>query len=59
MTAVKEILDRLSGIHPVREKLEALSARLERMADHLLDHEKRLVRLETRMEEREERGRKN
>jgi len=47
MTGLKEVLDRLSGIHPVREKLDLVIRRVEKLADLTLDHERRLVRIET------------
>ena len=46
MSLVTEILERLSGIAIVREKLDDTSRRMDRVADWLLDHEKRIVRLE-------------
>lgn len=57
MTGLKEILERLSGIHPVREKLDRVAVNLERTQDLLLDHERRLVRLETIEELRGKPGR--
>ncbi len=47
MSLVTEILERLSGIAVVREKLTDTSKRTEKMAEWLLDHEKRLTALET------------
>lgn len=47
MTGLKEVLERLSGIHPVREKLELVVQRIEKLTDLTLDHERRLVRIET------------
>ncbi len=47
MSLVTEILERLSGIAVVREKLTDTSKRTEKMAEWLLDHEKRLTTLET------------
>ena len=46
MSLVTEVLERLSGIAIVREKLDDTSHRMDRVADWLLDHEKRIVRLE-------------
>lgn len=46
MSLVTEILERMSGIAIVREKLDDTSHRMDRVADWLLDHEKRIVRLE-------------
>ena len=47
MTALKEILERLSGVHVVSEKLDITMDRVEKLGDWLLDHERRLVALET------------
>ena len=47
MSALKEILERLSGIHVVSEKLDLTMDRVEKLSDWLLDHERRLVALET------------
>jgi hypothetical protein len=44
---VTEILDRLTGIAIVREKLTATGRTVDRLANAVLDHETRLVRLET------------
>ena len=44
---VTEILDRLTGIAIVRERLVETSKKADRLADAVLDHEKRIVRLET------------
>lgn len=46
MSLISEILDRLSGVAVVRERLAETSRRVERLAEHLLDHERRLARLE-------------
>jgi hypothetical protein len=46
MSVVTEILDRLSGVTAVREKLNSTSQRIEKLADMLLDHEKRILTLE-------------
>jgi len=48
MSLIAEILERLSGIAMVRENLDDTSRRIDRVADWLLDHEKRIVRLEER-----------
>ena len=47
MSLITEILDRLTGIAIVREKLSETARTTDRLADAVLDHEKRLVRLET------------
>ncbi len=46
MSLITDILDRLSGIAVVREQLNETTRNLERLADWLLDHEKRLTTLE-------------
>ncbi len=46
MSLVTEILDRLSSIAAVREQLNMTSQRVEKLADMLIDHERRLIRLE-------------
>lgn len=48
MSLVTEILDRLTGIAVVRTKLDQTTDRVETMGAWLLDHEKRMVRLEAR-----------
>jgi hypothetical protein len=50
MSTVSELLDRLTGIGPMKETQKALESRIERFATLLLDHERRLVRLETASE---------
>lgn len=51
MSVVKEILERLSGVHVVSEKLDMTIDRVKALSEHILDHEKRLVRIETRLED--------
>ena len=46
MSMVTDILERLSGIAVVREKLNDTTQRMEKVADWLLDHEKRITKLE-------------
>jgi hypothetical protein len=46
MSAVRDILERLSGVHVVAAKLDITMDRLEKLSDWLLDHERRLVTLE-------------
>ena len=48
MSLITEILDRLTGIAVVRTNLDETTDRLETMATWLLDHEKRVVRLEAK-----------
>ena len=47
MSLITEILDRLTGIAIVREKLSEAARTADRLGEAVLDHEKRLVRLET------------
>jgi hypothetical protein len=47
MSLITEILNRLSGIATVREHLNMTSQRVEKLADLMIDHERRLIRLET------------
>ena len=54
MSVITEILDRLSGVEVVKEKLRDTGARIEQMADRLValdrqvqDVDRRLVRIET------------
>jgi hypothetical protein len=51
-----ELYERLSGINLVRTKVADLSRQIERLADTVLDHEKRLIRIETLQAAREARG---
>lgn len=46
MSAVTDILERLSGISVVREKLNDTTERVNKVADWLLDHERRITTLE-------------
>lgn len=46
-SVVKEVLDRLSAVKAVSEKLDITMDRVEKSADLLRDHERRLVALET------------
>ena len=46
MSMVTDVLERLSGIAVVREKLNDTTQRFDKMADWLLDHEKRITTLE-------------
>ncbi len=47
MSLITKILDRLSSIAIVREKLAETAQKADRLADAALDHERRLVRVET------------
>ncbi len=58
MSLVSEILDRLSGVTVVRERLGETAQRVERLTERLLDHERRLARLETLVLEPRPRGSK-
>ena len=46
MTVITEILDRLSGVAVVRERLAETGKRVDQLAEGLLDHERRLTRVE-------------
>ena len=46
MSMITDILERLSGIAVVREKLNDTTQRIDKVADWLLDHEKRITTLE-------------
>ena len=46
MSLIMEVLERLSGIAIVREKLNDTAQRVDRVGAWLLDHERRIVRLE-------------
>lgn len=47
MSLISEILDRLSGVAAVRERLAETGQRVSTLTDWVVDHEKRLTRLET------------
>jgi hypothetical protein len=47
VSLITELLDRLSGITLVRERLADTAKRVDSLADRLLDHERRITRLET------------
>jgi hypothetical protein len=47
VSTLSEIFDRLTGIGPMKETQKALESRIEHFATLLLDHERRLVRIET------------
>lgn len=46
MSAITDILDRLSGVAVLKERLAETSKNVDRSLVWLLDHEKRLIRLE-------------
>lgn len=46
MSLVTDILDRLSGVSALKERIAAQQGILDRHDEWLLDHEKRLLRLE-------------
>ena len=48
MSLVTDILERLSGIAVVREKLDDTAKRVDKVADWLLDHERRITTLEVK-----------
>jgi DNA-binding MurR/RpiR family transcriptional regulator len=48
MSLVTDILERLSGIAIVREKLDDTTKRVDKVADWLLDHERRITTLEAK-----------
>ena len=57
MSVIAEILDRLSGVEVVKEKLRGTGARIEQLADRVVDldrqvqaMDRRLVRIETFVE---------
>ena len=48
MSLVTDILERLSSIAIVREKLDDTTKRVDKVADWLLDHERRITTLEVK-----------
>jgi len=48
VSLVIEILERLSGIAIVREKLDYTAKNVDKVADWLLDHERRITTLEVK-----------
>ena len=46
MSALQEMLDRLSGVSALRDRLNDLRATLQDHQRFVLDHERRLARLE-------------
>jgi len=47
VSVVSEILDRLSGISALKERIAAQQSLLDKHDEWLFDHEKRLLQLET------------
>ncbi len=47
MSTIAEILDRLSGVAVLRERVAETSRNVDKSLNWLLDHEKRLIRLES------------
>lgn len=46
MSLIQEMLDRLSGVSALRDRLNDIRASLDEQRHFLLDHERRLARLE-------------
>ena len=46
MSTVAEILDRLSGVSVLKERLSETNRNVDKSLNWLLDHEKRLIHLE-------------
>jgi len=44
---ISEIINRLSGLNLIKEKLDRTAKRIEKLSDYVVDHEKRLIRMET------------
>jgi len=44
---ISEIISRLSGLNLIKEKLDRTAKRIEKLSDYVVDHEKRLIRMET------------
>lgn len=59
MSVITDILDRLSGVAVVRERVVETGKRVDHLADSLLDHERRLTRLEAHTLEPAPRGAKH
>jgi hypothetical protein len=47
LSTIAEILDRLSGVAVLKERVAETSRNVDRSMAWLLEHEKRLIRLET------------
>ena len=50
MGAIDRIIDGIKGQVEMRGDIERLTARVDRISDDVVDHEKRLIRLETVVE---------
>ena len=50
MSTLGEVFDRLTGISHMKEVQKNLDNKVEKLATYFLDHERRLVRLETTSE---------
>jgi ppGpp synthetase/RelA/SpoT-type nucleotidyltranferase len=50
MSAWAELRDGIRYVIPMQDRVERLSAGAERMAGQLVDHDRRLVRIETMIE---------
>ncbi len=46
MSVLTDVLDRLSGVAVVREKLSDTTTRVEKLGDWVLNHERRITTLE-------------
>lgn len=57
MSTVSELLDRLSGIAVVRERLSETVRRVEQLAELVFEHDSRLTRIETIMQAAQQRAR--
>jgi len=51
--SVVDIVDRLTGITPIRERIKEHEALLVKMSTWMLNHETRLVRIETLIDPRQ------
>ena len=56
MSLITELLDRLSGVAVVRERLGDTVKRVDALTERLVDHERRLTRLEVLMPSEPPRG---
>ncbi len=56
MSTIGQLLDRLSGIAVVRERLSETVRRVEQLADLVYEHDSRLTRIETIMQAAQQRA---
>jgi hypothetical protein len=56
LSLITELLDRLSGVAVVRERLGDTVKRVDALTERLVDHERRLTRLEVLMPSEPPRG---